>query len=113
MRRLARFVIALLCVAPVLAQAAVTVQNLRQWRAPDHTRLVFDLSAPLEHRVFALTDPHRVVIDLENAEFAGALPDLDFTDPLLAAMRRGRSVDHPRALRLHPKGHAPPPPFLP
>ncbi|MBI3570238.1 MAG: N-acetylmuramoyl-L-alanine amidase, partial [Gammaproteobacteria bacterium] len=38
----------LLCLPPALADA-VTVQNLRMWRAPDHTRLVFDLSGPLEH----------------------------------------------------------------
>ena len=112
MRRLARFVIALLCVAPVLAQAAVTVQNLRQWRAPDHTRLVFDLSAPLEHRVFALTDPHRVVIDLENAAFAGAMPDLDFTDPLLAAMRSGRSDDDRLRIVLDLKAQAQPRSFV-
>lgn len=76
--------------APYLAHADVTVRNLRQWRAPDHTRLVFDLSAPLEHRVFTLTNPDRIVVDLDNARLAGALPDLDYSGPLLAAVRTGR-----------------------
>lgn len=80
----------ILCLAPLLAHAAVTVQNLRQWRAPDHTRLVFDLSAPLEHRVFTLTDPDRVVVDLDNARLGGPLPELDFSGPLLAAVRTGQ-----------------------
>ncbi|HEX7045747.1 MAG TPA: N-acetylmuramoyl-L-alanine amidase [Burkholderiales bacterium] len=84
--------------APLLAHAAVTVHNLRQWRAPDHTRLVFDLSEPLEHRVFTLKDPDRIVIDLENAELAGPLPELDFSGPLLAGVRSGRP--EPGTLRI-------------
>lgn len=81
---------ALLFVAPLLAHSAVTVENLRQWRAPDHTRLVFDLSAPLQHRVFTLTDPHRIVLDLDDASLKDPLPDLDFSGPLLAGVRSGR-----------------------
>lgn len=82
--------ISLFCLTPVLAHATVTVENLRQWRAPDHTRLVFDLSAPLEHRVFTLSDPDRVVVDLDNAVLSGALPELDFSGTRLAAVRTGR-----------------------
>src|SRR5690606_5183622 len=59
-------------------------------RAPDHTRLVFDLSAPLEHRVFTLTEPDRIVVDMQNAKLAGELPALDFSGPLLANVRTGR-----------------------
>jgi N-acetylmuramoyl-L-alanine amidase len=77
--------------APLSVHATVAVQNLRQWRAPDHTRLVFDLSGSLEHRVFVLTDPDRVVIDLDDAELAAALPVLDDSGPLLSALRSGRS----------------------
>ncbi len=73
-----------------IADAAVAVHNLRQWRAPDHTRLVFDLSGPLEHRVFVLTDPDRVVIDLDDAELSSPLPELDSSGSLLAAVRTGK-----------------------
>ncbi len=75
----------------ISSQAApVSVKNLRQWRAPDHTRLVFDLSAPLEHRLFTLRDPHRIVIDMDNARLLGQLPKLDGSGPLLAGVRTGR-----------------------
>lgn len=80
----------LLLILPCAADAVVAVQNLRQWRAPDHTRLVFDLSGTLEHRVFTLSDPDRIVIDLDDAELAGALPELDYTGPLLAGVRTGQ-----------------------
>lgn len=93
MNRFRLILASVLCLAPYLAHAAVTVQNLRQWRAPDHTRLVFDVSGPLEHRVFTLTHPDRVVIDLDNAELAGPLPALDFNGPLLAGVRTGRPND--------------------
>ncbi len=72
----------------------VTVQNLRVWPAPDHTRLVFDLSGPLAHRLFTLKDPDRIVIDMENASFQGALPVLAVNNPILAGVRastRGES----------------------
>lgn len=68
----------------------VSVQNLRQWRAPDHTRLVFDLSGSLEHRVFTLSNPPRVVVDMDNAYLSGALLEVDGSEPLLAAVRTGR-----------------------
>lgn len=104
--------IVFLCVVPFAASAGVTVQSLRQWRAPDHTRLVFDLSAPLEHRIFTLTDPDRVVIDLEHAKFAGSMPEIDTTGPLLAAMRSGRSDDERLRIVLDLKAAAQPRSFL-
>lgn len=79
----------LLWLPPALADA-VTVQNLRMWRAPDHTRLVFDLSGPLEHRLFTLTDPHRLVIDMERGKLAGALAETEADNPLIGAVRTGK-----------------------
>ena len=53
---------------------AVTVQGLRMWPAPDNTRLVFDLNAPVEHSLFTLVGPDRIVIDLKYTDFKAALP---------------------------------------
>ena len=63
----------LLMVALVLAPitgvhaAALQVQSARLWAAPDSTRVVFDISGPVEHRLFTLKNPSRLVIDLPNA----------------------------------------------
>lgn len=89
-RGVVAFLILVFCLIPFATSAAVSVTNLRQWRAPDHTRLVFDLSGPLEHRLFLLTDPNRIVLDFDDAQLSGALPELDSTGPLLAAVRTGR-----------------------
>lgn len=100
-----------------LPAEVVTVQNLRQWQAPDHTRLVFDLSGPLEYHLAALADPARLVLDLDGARLGGALPTLDGNGPLLAGVRTaGRGEEglrivldlktevRPRAFVLKPYG---------
>lgn len=58
----------------VAAQAqAVAVQGLRLWRAPDHTRVVLDLSGPVEHKIIPLSGPERLVIDIPDAALQAAL----------------------------------------
>ncbi|HEX4884573.1 MAG TPA: N-acetylmuramoyl-L-alanine amidase [Casimicrobiaceae bacterium] len=54
----------------VLAAAPTRVTDVRLWAGPEGTRLVLDLTAPARHEVFTLENPHRVVIDLANAELA-------------------------------------------
>ncbi len=67
-----------LLLLPLFSNAApVSVQNLRLWQAPDNTRLVFDLSAPLEHRLSLLKDPERIVIEMKNARLKDGLAALD------------------------------------
>jgi len=52
---------------------AATVNGIRLWSGPEGTRAVFELTGPVEHRVFALADPDRVVIDLPNSSAASSL----------------------------------------
>jgi N-acetylmuramoyl-L-alanine amidase len=52
---------------------AATVQNVRAWSGPEGTRVVFELSGAVEHRLFSLTNPDRVVIDLPSSSAAGGL----------------------------------------
>ncbi|WP_256737455.1 N-acetylmuramoyl-L-alanine amidase [Pseudomonas sp. dw_358] len=55
------------------AWAVTQVKSVRLWRAPDNTRLVFDLSGPVEHSLFTLTSPDRLVIDINGANLASPL----------------------------------------
>ena len=52
-RRALPLVLLALLLAWVPLAGAVAVDSVRLWRAPDHTRLVFDLSAPVEHEIFS------------------------------------------------------------
>lgn len=56
------------------AQAAkpVVIKDVRLWAGPDGTRLVFDLSAPVDHTVLTLENPDRVVVDIPSASIDGA-----------------------------------------
>jgi N-acetylmuramoyl-L-alanine amidase len=93
-RFLQLFLLLILWSAGSLAHAAVSVHSLRQWRAPDHTRLVLDLSGPLEHRLLVLSEPDRLVLDLVGAQLKQALPELDATGPVIAGMRSARDAEN-------------------
>ncbi|MGK0444193.1 MAG: N-acetylmuramoyl-L-alanine amidase [Bermanella sp.] len=53
------------------------VQGVRLWHAPDSSRLVFDLNSEAEHKIFPLSSPNRLVIDIENSKMLDSLKDLD------------------------------------
>lgn len=63
----------LLAAVTVDAFAITQVKSVRLWRAPDNTRLVFDLSGPVQHSVFTLTAPDRLVIDINGATLGAPL----------------------------------------
>ncbi len=71
---------------PALA-ASTDVEGLRLWRAPDHTRLVFDLSDAVEHKLFTLSNPNRLVIDIKNAKMQGSLNKLDLSKTSIKTVR--------------------------
>ncbi len=65
------------------------IDGVRLWRAPDHTRLVFDLSAPAEHTVFSLSNPERLVIDITNFKINADLSELPISDTPIKKLRHG------------------------
>lgn len=78
---------AALWLAGAALAAGTVVQSVRLWDAPDHSRLVLDLSQPLEHRVLVLQNPPRVVIDLEHTRLKGELPAVGSGSPFVLALR--------------------------
>jgi len=73
---------------PGLALAA-EVLDVRLWRAPDHTRIVFDLSGPVPHKAFTLENPARIVLDLDNVKLATGLDHLALAGTPVNSMRSG------------------------
>lgn len=63
------------------------VENLRMWPAPDHTRVVFDISKPVTHSLFTLRAPDRVVIDIPNIHMGLSPSKPSVADPLLRRIR--------------------------
>lgn len=72
---------------------AADVDSVRLWRAPDHTRLVFDLSGPADHKLFSLSSPDRVVVDIEGTELKASLADLELDDTPISRVRSAERAD--------------------
>lgn len=86
----------LLSIAAVLAALSgqvmagqTTVHGARIWNAPDHTRVVLDIAAPVRHRIFTLDNPPRLVVDLTDARLRGTLPAADSDDLIVSGLRSG------------------------
>ncbi|NNE38992.1 MAG: AMIN domain-containing protein, partial [Gammaproteobacteria bacterium] len=77
--------------------ASVNVENIRIWAAPESTRIVFDLSGPVDHKLSTLSDPFRTVVDISDASL-----DNDLAQPVNADryLRRLRSANHDEDLRV-------------
>ena len=67
--------------------ATVSVENIRTWPAPDHTRIVLDVDRPVEYALFVLRDPDRVVVDLRGARLLKSVPKARSGDRLLSRIR--------------------------
>jgi N-acetylmuramoyl-L-alanine amidase len=67
--------------------AASDVRGVRLWRAPDNTRLVFDLSGPVQHSVFTLAAPDRIVIDVNGAKLSTNLEQLSLANTPITGVR--------------------------
>jgi N-acetylmuramoyl-L-alanine amidase len=94
MRRTSRLLLSVFLLLPALCAATpLSVHNLRLWQAPDSTRLVFDLSGPLEHRLSRLSDPERIVIEMDNARLQDGLAPLDVSHSYIAAVHAVESAD--------------------
>ena len=92
---------ALLALDLPLAHGA-TIVAVRVWPAKDYTRVTLELDAPLKASHFTVTDPPRLVVDLEGVEIDAQLRDLvakvQANDPYIATVRVGQN--RPRVTRL-------------
>jgi len=59
-----RFLILIALLSTSHLASAAELRDLRLWDSPESTRLVFDLSDEVQHKVFTLSNPDRVVIDI-------------------------------------------------
>ena len=69
---------------------AVQISQVRLWPAPEHTRLVLDLSEPVAYRLFALQQPPRWVVDLPNSQLQADLSELILLNSGIKALRSGQ-----------------------
>lgn len=85
-----RWLSAICCLGMVLvAQVAqsATVNGVRVWRAPDHTRIVLDLDAPVQHSLTLAGNPDRIILDVPNSKLLGDLAKLPLADTPVLVIR--------------------------
>ena len=76
MTRLRLTLISLLLLLSNAAIAGSTVENVRIWSESGKTRVVLDLSRSVDHNIFTLRGPDRIVIDLKDSRLAESLTKL-------------------------------------
>ncbi|MFY0677980.1 MAG: N-acetylmuramoyl-L-alanine amidase [Neptuniibacter sp.] len=72
---------------------ASDVKNVRIWLAPDHARLVFDMSGPATHKVFTLSNPDRIVLDVNKATISADLSKIGLDKSPVQRIRSGKNGD--------------------
>ena len=93
----------LLCCALTsgLAQA-MQLTATRLWPSPDYTRITLEAAQPVTYKHFTLSNPERLVVDLEGMEPGAALDalagQLSADDPYITAIRVGNN--RPGVMRL-------------
>ena len=91
---------------------AVQIDGIRMWSSPEGTRLVFDISAPVEHQIFVLNNPNRIVIDFKNTSFSQQPPQLDLSQSLLQDVRSAKRDEYDLRVVLDTKKALKPKSFL-
>ena len=77
---------------PTVALSA-QIEGVRLWTAPDHTRLVFDIDQTVDHRVFSLASPDRLVIDFPGSKVKSALALDSIKDQHIEGLRHAARKD--------------------
>ncbi|AQA16945.1 N-acetylmuramoyl-L-alanine amidase [Halioglobus japonicus] len=73
----------------VSTASAADVKDVRLWRAPDHTRVVFDLTGPADHKLMVLSNPSRIVLDVEDTRLRTDFSDLKLDNTPIRQVRSG------------------------
>ncbi len=84
-----RIAVILGCWLAVSAAIAAEVHDVRLWRAPDHTRIVLDLTAAAEHRLIVLDNPSRIVLDVADTRLKASFDKLALADTPITGIRSG------------------------
>lgn len=88
----------LLSVSPLGFAASSRMIAVRVWPASAYTRVTLESSEQLKYRQFALSNPQRVVVDIEGVQLNAALKGLgqhvSASDPYIKAARVGQFNPH-------------------
>lgn len=64
-----------------------SIDGVRVRPSPERTRMVFDLGGPVDHRIFSLADPYRLVIDISSSDLQADIAGIDLGNTPILAIR--------------------------
>ncbi len=65
-----RILTLILLIGSCVSASATEVEATRVWGGPEYTRTVFEISGPVEYRLFTLQNPDRIVIDMRGSSLS-------------------------------------------
>ena len=65
------------------------IEGVRLYRSPDGTRIVLDLDEPVDHKMFTLENPQRVVVDIKDVTLNTSFDMLDLDVTPIRQIRTG------------------------
>ncbi|MCZ6502646.1 MAG: N-acetylmuramoyl-L-alanine amidase [Gammaproteobacteria bacterium] len=77
----------LLLIGFPVSAGLTTIESVRVRPSPERTRIVFDLEQPVEHKIFSLSNPQRLVIDINDAKLLKSLRKVNLKGTPILAMR--------------------------
>ena len=83
-----------LSIAVPVSAGPTMIESVRVRPSPERTRIVFDLTQPVEHKIFALSNPQRLVIDIGDAKLLTSLRKMDLKGTPILAMRSSSRNEH-------------------
>jgi N-acetylmuramoyl-L-alanine amidase len=94
--------VAALLAAAVPAFSAEKILASRVWPAQEYTRVTFESARPIRHQSFSVSNPDRLVVDLEGVDLGDELKALPAkvgdADPYIAAVRI--AANRPNVIRV-------------
>jgi len=95
----------LIVLALVVASVSIAAERIvssRVWPAQEYTRVTLESAQPVRHQFFFVTNPERLVVDLEgvelNEELKGLPAKVGANDPYILAVRVG--LNRPNVVRV-------------
>jgi len=80
-----------LCLSSAAEAEMAEVRGIRHWSSSGHTRVVVDLSQPVEFNKNRLSNPDRLYFDLRNSKIVGEIKrELPVGDGILKSIRAGQ-----------------------
>ena len=70
------------------------IQDIRLAKNDGYVRLVFDMDSSVQHTVFSLHQPERIVLDLKNTSITSGLMDMVQANSLIRGIRSGIQNGH-------------------